>query len=232
MLGTIIGIQDNTVLLRLNVELDKFENLINLHVVMEEPNKKFVGEIVDIKENIAYVNLLGEIKDDKFVFGVIRKPSFGSSVKLISKERIPLIIGVSDYKDNKYLYLGESPVYEGVKIGVSINDFFSGHFAIFGSTGSGKSHSIARILQNLFEKTESIAYRASIFIFDAYGEYHNAFSQLNKKTPEINFKTYTTNLHFSETEVLKIPLWLLGVDDIAILLGAERPSQLPIIEKL
>ena len=231
MLGTIIGIQDNTVLLRLNVELDKFENLINLHVVMEEPNKKFVGEIVDIKENIAYVNLLGEIKDDKFVFGVIRKPSFGSSVKLISKERIPLIIGVSDYKDNKYLYLGESPVYEGVKIGVSINDFFSGHFAIFGSTGSGKSHSIARILQNLFEKTESIAYRASIFIFDAYGEYHNAFSQLNKKTPEINFKTYTTNLHFSETEVLKIPLWLLGVDDIAILLGAERPSQLPIIEK-
>ncbi|NLL44970.1 MAG: hypothetical protein GX247_04840, partial [Mollicutes bacterium] len=71
MLGSIIGIQDNTVLVKLNIELDQFENLINLHVVMEEPNKKFVGEIVDIKENIAYINLLGEIKDEKFVFGVI-----------------------------------------------------------------------------------------------------------------------------------------------------------------
>ncbi|NLL44808.1 MAG: DUF87 domain-containing protein, partial [Mollicutes bacterium] len=162
---------------------------------------------------------------------VIRKPSFGASIKLISKERIPLIIGVSDYKEDRDLYFGESPVYEGVKIGVNINEFFSNHFAIFGSTGSGKSHSVARILQNLFEKKEAIAYRASIFIFDAYGEYHNAFKDLNKKSPEISFKTYTTNLHFSETEVLKIPLWLLSVDDIAILLGAERPSQLPIIEK-
>jgi hypothetical protein len=231
MLGTIIGVQENTVLLRLNVELDKFQNLINLHVVMEEPNKKFVGEIVDIKDDIAYINLLGEIKNEKFVFGVIRKPSFGANVRLISKERIPFIIGVSDYRDDKDLYLGESPIYEGVKIGVNINDYFSNHFAIFGSTGSGKSCSVARIFQNLFEKKDSIAYRASILIFDAYGEYHNAFGALNKKTPEINFKTYTTNLHFSETEVLKIPLWLLSVDDIAILLGADRHSQLPIIEK-
>ena len=206
MLGSIIGIQDNTVLVKLNIELDQFENLINLHVVMEEPNKKFVGEIVDIKENIAYINLLGEIKDEKFVFGVIRKHSFGASIKLISKEWIPLIIGVSDYKEDRDLYFGESPVYEGVKIGVNINEFFSNHFAIFGSTGSGKSHSVARILQNLFEKKEAIAYRASIFIFDAYGEYHNAFKDLYKKSPEISFKTYTTNIHFSETEVLKIPM--------------------------
>ena len=231
MLGTIIGIEENTVLLRLNVELDKFQSLVNLHVIMEEPSKKFIGEIVDIKEDIAYINLLGEMKNDKFVFGVIRKPSFGATVRLISKERIPLIIGIADYKENKDLYLGESPIYEGVKIGVNINDFFSNHFAIFGSTGSGKSCSVARIFQNLFEKQNSIAYRASIFIFDAYGEYHNAFGQLNKKIPEINFKTYTTNLNFSETEVLKVPLWLLSVDDIAILLGADRHSQLPIIEK-
>ena len=231
MLGTIIGIEENTVLIRLNIELDKYQSLINLHVLMEDSAHKIVGEITDIKEGVAYVNMLGEFQNNQFVFGVVRKPSFGATVKLISKERIPLIIGVDNYKENKDLYLGTSPIYDGVKIGININQFFSNHFAIFGSTGSGKSWSVARIIQNLFEKQRSIAYRASIFIFDAYGEYHNAFNKLHDMIPEINFKTYTTNTHFSETEILKIPLWLLSLDDIALLLGAEKPSQLPIIEK-
>ncbi len=231
MLGTIIGIEENVILIRLNIELDKYQSLINLHVLMEDSTHKIVGEITDIKEGVAYVNMLGELQNNQFVFGVIRKPSFGATVKLISKERIPLIIGVDNYRENKDLYLGTSPIYDGVKIGININQFFSNHFAIFGSTGSGKSWSIARIIQNLFEKQRSVAYRASILIFDAYGEYHNAFNKLHDLIPEINFKTYTTNTHFSETEVLKIPLWLLSLDDIALLLGAEKASQLPIIEK-
>lgn len=231
MLGTIIGITDNTVLLKLNIELDKFQSLLNTHVIIEEVEKKYIGEIVDIQEEIAYITLLGELEGEKFIFGVIRKPSFGAKVKLVSKEKLPLIIGIHNYQENKDLYLGESAIYEGIKVGVPINDFFSNHFAIFGSTGSGKSCSVARIIQNLFEKQKSIAYRSSIFIFDAYGEYHTAFNKLHEKVPEISFKTYTTNTKFSDTEVLKIPLWLLDTDDIAILLGAEKHTQLPIIEK-
>lgn len=231
MLGNIIGVEENTVLIKLNIDLNKFDSLINLHVIMENGDRKIVGEIADIKENVAYVNLLGEIINNRFVFGVIRKPSFASTVKLISKEKIPMIIGMETEVENKSLYLGTSPIYEGVKIGVDINSFFSNHFAIFGSTGSGKSCSVARIFQNLFEKEKYIAYRASIFIFDAYGEYHSAFKDINKKVPLLNFKAYTTNTNFSDTEIVKIPLWLLDTDDIAILLGAEKHSQLPIIEK-
>ena len=231
MLGNIIGIEENTVLIKLNIDLNQFGSLINIHVIMENDDKKIIGEIVDIKDNTAYVNLLGEIIDDKFVFGVIRKPSFASSVKLISKTKIPMLISTDSDKDSSSLYIGTSPIYEGVKINVNINSFFSNHFAIFGSTGSGKSCSIARIFQNLFEKKQSIAYRSSIFIFDAYGEYHNAFKDINKIVPELNFKTYTTNTNFSESELIKIPLWLLDADDIAILLGADKAGQLPIIEK-
>ena len=44
-------------------------------------------EFVKYEDGIAYVNLLGEIVDNKFVFGVIRKPSFASTVKIISKEK-------------------------------------------------------------------------------------------------------------------------------------------------
>jgi uncharacterized protein len=231
MLGTIVGIENNTVFLELNIELNKFQNLVNLHVVMEEAENKVVGEITDIIDGIAHINLLGEIINNRFVFGVIHKPSFGALVKLISKEKIPLIISVDDYQEEKDLYLGKSAIYSGVPIAVNINHFFSNHFAIFGSTGSGKSSSVARIFQNLFLKEEAIPYKASIFIFDAYGEYHSAFKSLNDKRPEINFKSYTTNTNFAESEIMKIPLWLLSVDDIALLLGAENHTQIPIIEK-
>ncbi|MDD2377816.1 MAG: ATP-binding protein [Bacilli bacterium] len=231
MLGTIIGTEENDVLIKLNIDLNELPNLVNHHIIMEDNDKKTVAEITNITDGIARANLLGEIVNDRFIFGVIKKPSFSSSVKIISKEKIPMVIGIEDYREDKHLYLGESPIYEGVKLGVNINDFFSNHFAIFGSTGSGKSCSIARIFQNLFEKNSSVPYKASIFIFDAYGEYHSAFKDLSKKVPEISMKTYTTNTYFNDTDLMRIPLWLLGVDDIALLLGAEKHSQIPIIEK-
>lgn len=233
VIGNIIAIEGNIVTVKFNIELEKMRNIINLYVNMNDKDNdiQIVGEIIEVNEDRALINLVGEIVNDKFVFGVMRKPSFSSEVVLISKEDVVKIIGITNYKENRDLILGYSPIYQDVKIGVNINDFFSNHFAIFGSTGSGKSCSISRIFQNLFEKQDSIAYRASIFIFDAYGEYHSAFSELSKKNPYINFKTYTTNLHFSETEILKIPVWLLDVDDIALLLNADRHSQLPIIEK-
>ncbi len=231
MLGQIVSIEENTVILKLNIDLTKFQSIVNLFAMLEEPDKKLIGEIVDVKDGNAYIHLLGEFKEDQFVPGVSRKPSFGAVVKLVSKERMPMIMSVGEYQEDKHLLLGKSVVYEDIDIAVDINGFFSNHFAIFGSTGSGKSCSVARIFQNLFEKQSSIPYRASIFIFDAYGEYHQAFSKIHELTPELNFKAYTTNLQFGESEILKVPLWLLNVDDIAILLGAEKASQLPIIEK-
>ena len=231
MIGSIIGIEENTVLLNLNIDLNKIQNLIGLMVIMEDQDKKIIGEITNIKNNIAYINLLGELKNDKFVSGVINKPSFSAVIKLISKEKISMIISTDDFKENEHLYLGTSPIYEGVKINVDVNSFFSNHFAIFGSTGSGKSCSVARILQNLYSKPTYIPYRSSVFIFDAYGEYHTAFENLHNVVPEINFKYYTTNTDEDIDKILRIPVWLLDVDDIALLLECEKQSQLPIIEK-
>lgn len=231
MLGNITSIIDNTVIIELKIDLKKVDNLINRYVIIQGNDNNIVGEIVDIRNNEAYINIVGSIIDGKFVFGIINKPSFNSTVKLIQDSKMNSIIGIEEYKEEKDLYLGESPLYKGLKIGVNIDSMFSNHFAIFGSTGSGKSCSIARILQNLFSKQNAIPYKASLFIFDAYGEYHNAFSTLHEKIPQINFKSYTTNLNALDGDILKIPLWLLGIDDIALLLGVEKHSQLPIIEK-
>ena len=71
----------------------------------------------------------------------------------------------------------------------------------------------------------------AFFIFDAYGEYHSAFKDLGKVVPEISFKTYTTNLKFPKEEVLKIPLWLLTTDDIALLLGPKNIHNFQLLRK-
>ncbi len=231
MLGRIIGIEDSVVELELNVELDRIQNLNNLYVVMEDANNSVIGEIICIKGNIARINMVGEIIDGKFVFGVIKGISFNARTKLVPKDKINLIIGIENYDESKHLYLGDSPIYEGVRVGVDLNKMFSGHLAIFGSTGSGKSCSVARIIQNLFNRRESIPYLASFFIFDAYGEYHSAFEKIGEKIPGINFKAYTTNVHSKTSEILSIPPWLLTTDDYALLLGATKNTQLPIIEK-
>ena len=231
MLGNIIGIEENRIILKLNVKVEEMQNIINLYVMIDDGEKKIIGEIEEVKDNLAYINLMGEFIDNDFRFGISKKPSFRAVVKLVSKEKINYIIGMPTYNERRDLYIGTSPIYDGVKIGVNINDFFSNHFAIFGSTGSGKSCSVARLFQNLFEKQNSIAYKASILLFDAYGEYHNAFKEINKKVPELNFKAYTTNVEEENVPLLKIPLWLLTVDDVALLLEVSSRSQLPIIEK-
>ncbi|MDD3341539.1 MAG: ATP-binding protein [Bacilli bacterium] len=231
MLGKITTIEENMVSVKLDLNITNFPSLSNMYVVMEEPEKLCVGEIIGIKEGIAYVNLVGEIVNGSFVGGVIRKPSFSATVKLVSKEKIPLIISTPTYTEQNNLYLGKSAIYPEVRVNIDINSFFSNHFAIFGNTGSGKSCSVARIFQNIFVKTNPVPYKASIFIFDAYGEYHSAFKDLSNISPNISFKAYTTDTKFSNTEVIKIPLWLLSTDDIALLLGAEKATQLPIIEK-
>ena len=231
VIGNIIGIDENIVTIKLSIDLHAVKNLIGMHVSFSSENISIIGEIIDLRDGNARVNLLGEIINGKFVFGVINKPAFSSVVKLLNKSEIAKVISVESYNEEKHLYLGYSAVYDGEKVSIPINPLFSNHFAIFGSTGSGKSCSVARIFQNLFQKKISIPYKSSIFIFDAYGEYHNAFKNLSNEHPQINFKSYTTNLNFPDSEILKIPVWLLGVDDLAILLGADKPSQLPIIEK-
>lgn len=234
MIGKIIAIEGNQIELKLEVDLEKQDNLINLHVIIESNGNKVVAEVLDIKNGIAKLDLLGEIRDDKFLPGVIRKPSFSSSVRMIAKEELILIIGNPDINDINYLYIGKSPLYKEFPVNVKLNEFFSNHFSILGNTGSGKSCAVARIIQNMFYKPNGAPLNANIFIFDAYGEYHNAFETMNQHLPNVNFKTYTTDLNpflNVNSNPLKIPLWLLKVDDIALLLEATESSQLAIIEK-
>lgn len=231
MLGNIINIENNIVTLKLAIDIATQANLINIHVVFEDGDKKIVGEIVNIDVDTAKISIMGEIENNQFLPGFTKKPSFKSNVRIIVMDELALLLGDQQIKDNDQIYLGKSSVYANYRINVGVNGFFSNHFAILGNTGSGKSCTVARLLQNIFTSNNYLPVNANIFIFDAYGEYTNAFSRISEISPVLNYKTYTTNALFPDGELLRIPLWLLGIDDIALLLDASEPAQLSIIEK-
>ncbi len=229
MFGKIIYISDNVAHIEIPAGTPVAENLMNMHVIFEDDKKKILGEIEDISEKIIKIGFLGEIVNGRFVGGVIRKPTLSSKIRVITKEELALIIG-DDTPGS--MVLGVSPLYDDCQIRVDINDLFSNHMAIFGNTGSGKSCGVARLLQNVFTNNKLLPYKSNFFIFDAYGEYHNAFKDINKINPNLHFKYYTTNKTEAGEQKLKIPLWLLNVDDLALLLAATSHSQLTIIEKM
>lgn len=229
MFGKIIYISDNVAHIEIPDGTPVAENLMNMHVIFEDDKKKILGEIEDISEKLIKIGFLGEIVNGHFVGGVIRKPTLSSKIRVITKEELALIIG-DDTPGS--MVLGMSPLYDDCQIRVDINDLFSNHMAIFGNTGSGKSCGVARLLQNVFSRSKILPYKSNFFIFDAYGEYHNAFKDINKINPNLHFKYYTTNKTEAGEQKLRIPLWLLNVDDLALLLAATSHSQLTIIEKM
>lgn len=231
MFGKIVYISDNVAHIEIPAGTPVAMNLMNMHVIFEDDKKKILGEVEDISKELIKVRFLGEIVNNRFVGGVIRKPTLSSNIRIISNEELKLVVGEAT---NGTFMLGVSPLYDEVPINVDINEICSNHLAIFGNTGSGKSYGVARFLQSLFYSKNFVPYKANYMIFDAYGEYHNAFNRINEINPNYNFKFYTTNRQQLKEggELLRIPLWLLSLDDFALLLNAERHSQLPIIERM
>lgn len=231
MLGRIVSIEGNYVTVALGIDIASQTSLIGIHVIFEDDQNKIVGEIQDISQKEMKVAIVGEITENSFDSGCSKHPSFKSIIRIIRMDELSLILGDQQIKDNSQVYFGLSTVYSNYRVNVDVNKFFSHHFAILGNTGSGKSFTVSRLIQNLFAGSSYVPLNSNIFIFDAYGEYTNAFSELEKKNPMIRYKVITTDVESGGGNLLKIPLWLLDTDDFAQLLKVDNPNQLPIIEK-
>ncbi|MFB6771243.1 ATP-binding protein [Streptomyces sp. NPDC056337] len=101
-----------------------------------------------------------------------------------------------------------------VDVPVDGDKFFNRHLAIVGSTGSGKSHAMARIIQTATGMRDSRHgdYRLNnthIVVFDIHREYQTAF-------PEAMF------LH---VEDLTLPYWMLNSEELQDLLIESREEQ-------
>jgi len=225
MFKEIVAISKNYAMVRF--EGTTSDDLLNMNLVFEDGTKKILGEVEEINGNQVKVSFLGEFIENKFYSGIIRKPSLSSIVRMISKEELGELVGDSDTKS---MILGLSPLYNDYPVKINIDDMWSNHNAIFGNTGSGKTYGVSRFVQNLFTIPDKIPFNSNIFIFNNTDEYDNAFRSLNSYNVNFNYKMYSTN--GESGNMVKLPLWLLSVDDYANLLDATEYSQLAIIEKM
>lgn len=222
-----VGVQDVTIKVTSSLAFEK--NLIDHHVIFEtNSNQKIVGTVISLNSEIGSIKLIGEINGHRFIPGVLVKPSIGNVCFVATDEEVRLIISGDQNNFMKRVLIGNMPLYNNTPAYVQTNAFFSNHFAIFGNTGSGKSCGVARLFQNIFFNNTQTPRNACIFIFDAYGEYESALSVQNS---QVFFKRYSTNVRENPNTLIKLPLWLLDIDDFALLLEADDPTQLPIIEK-
>ena len=230
MFGNILKIYDDHVIIE-NKSRIIDTNYLNLYVIFSDNEKKVVGEIVNIEVNIIDIILVGIIENDIFNSGLVRKPNLSGGCRVIYKSELELILGNQDLDDMSSFYIGKSLVYDGFNVTSKFNNFFSNHFAVIGNTGSGKSCTVARLLQNIFYRSSSnLPIGAHIALFDVYGEYNKAFSKLNN-IDGMGFNNYSTKLDSTEGDIVNIPAYFLSVDDLALLLDVTSANQLPIIEK-
>ena len=189
MLGKITSIKDNNVYVALSVNVYDMDNIIGKNVVFDN---HIIGEVSNMSNSVMEVSLIGEIKDNKFIYGNLTKPSFKSECRIISGPELDIIYNVD--KTKNVVKIGKSFLYNSYDVYLNINSFFANHFAILGNTGSGKSYSVSRLLQGIFYDAKRLPYNTNIFLFDAYGEYQRAFVNINQVNPNLNYKVYTTDL--------------------------------------
>ena len=229
-IGRVKNIAADSVLISITSKKVLESNLVDQHVIFKNnQGNSIVGIVLNINDEMASIRLIGEISAGRFVAGVLTKPSIGNVCFIATEEEMKLI--VSDNKNEmaeKKVLIGSMPLYNNTLAYVSTNTMFSNHFSIFGNSGSGKSCGVARLFQNVFFNAGQPTRNACVFIFDAYGEYESALSIPNS---QINFKRYSTNVRGDKSTLIKLPLWLLDLDDFALLLDVDDPTQLPIIEK-
>lgn len=151
---------------------------------------------------------IGTLEEDKFISGSPVLPSPTEEVFTVSKEELEQIFSI---KNGSLFSLGKLSQNEDLEIKLDGDSFFSKHIGIVGSTGSGKSCTVAKILQEVVgirkEKNTHVEKKknAHIIIFDIHSEYHSAF-QLEK---EENF-----SLNSLDVETLKLPYWLMNSEEL------------------
>lgn len=227
MFGKILEVHEYNI--RVENATHKVETgLIGVHVVFES-QYKIVAEITKITSEYIECILVGEFTEVGFHSGITHKPLYNSLIRIVNKDEVACLVGSQEIDTAEHLYLGKSLTYEGFNISANMDNMFSNHFAILGNTGSGKSCTVARLFQNMFYRKQYIPINAKFVLFDVYGEYHVALDRINQ-TRYCRCKALTTDVT-SNYEIVKIPPYYLEVDDIALLLNVDNPSQIPIIEK-
>ena len=227
MFEKILSITKNFAIVKISSNIN--DDILNYNVILEDKDKRILGEIDEVIDDEAKISFLGEFINNRFFSGIIRRPTLKANIRIINQQELGELVGDND---DKTMILGTSPLYNNYPIKVNINEMFSNHMAIFGNTGSGKTCGVARIVQNFFSMKDKIPFNSNIFVFNNTSEYDAAFRDINKINPNFNYKLYTTDKDDPSGNPIRIPLWIMDVDDYANILDITDYFQINIIEKM
>ena len=152
------------------------------------------------RKYILEANPLGIIRNGRFERGGDTIAIPPKKVEPAKKEEIQKIFGES-LEDEKKFSFSTLSTDRTISVPVDGDKFFNKHIAIVGSTGSGKSHSVAKILQKAISSKKGTYQglnNSHIVVFDIHSEYHTAFP----------------NANFIDISNLVLPYWLLNSDEL------------------
>jgi len=152
------------------------------------------------------LQLIGEgQRNGTFQRGISQYPTIGDEVHLVSENELERIYGQPDKP--YFVRLGHVANAESIPALVDINKLVTRHSAIVGTTGSGKSTTVASILNALTENKNYPS--ARILILDIHGEYAQAL----RDRAEIFKIGANKSSKYKENE-LYIPFWALNFDEL------------------
>lgn len=145
---------------------------------------------------------------EAFPLGVLRDGRFerGGDALAIPPKRVEpatiadirLIYGSSLPAKDRFCF-SKLATNQEVEVPVDGNKFFNKHIAVVGSTGSGKSHTVAKIIQNAVASKGDFALNNShVIVFDIHSEYRTAFPDAN----------------FIDSNRLVLPYWMLNGEEL------------------
>jgi len=158
---------------------------------------------------LATLNIMGEIttndttRETKFFRGVRSFPVLGEAVYTMSAQELTLIF---NRENEDCIEVGRLQQDNSIVAKVRIDDLLSKHFAIIGSTGSGKSCTVALVLQAILKENPM----GHVVLFDPHNEYSKSFGD---------------RAEVIDQETLDLPLWIFDFVETCELLCSEIEDQ-------
>jgi DNA helicase HerA-like ATPase len=168
---------------------------------------------------IVEVEFIGELPRradgslGSFRRGVSSYPSLGDTVFRATRAELALAYACDEESAVRVGYIQQDP---SIPAMVKIDEMLGKHFAILGTTGTGKSCSVALVLRRILEKSP----QAHVLLLDVHREYAQCFRGMSEVITPDN---------------MALPFWLLNFDEAAeILVGqhAHREADVEVLREI
>lgn len=131
----------------------------------------------DHGERWMTVQLVGEIVETSFERGISQYPNVNDDVHLVTEEDLGSIYG---HQSSGHVSIGRLANAESIPVKIDLEKLLTRHSAVLGSTGSGKSTTVASLLRSISVQDLSGFPSARIMILDIHGEYASALKDVAK----------------------------------------------------